>query len=132
MELHQDFTQLGTRQHGKHQAKSEIPMHPHTNFWVAVNNNFLDMCVLDRCKLFAKQKGKHGWRQIVTDVLKLEADLLRHLGIDAATFENEIETMRVYRDKFAAHQDLEYTVMLPTLDIAKKAIWFYTCPYRRP
>lgn len=99
--------------------------HPHRNFWLAVNGNFLDMCVLDWCKLFADKGGKHGWRKIVTDARQFEADLLAHLGLDAATFENEIETMRSYRDKFVAHQDLEYHGTYPTLDIAKKAVWFY-------
>ena len=33
--------------------------------------------------------------------------------------------MRYYRDKFVAHQDSEYIVILPTLDVAKKAVWFY-------
>jgi hypothetical protein len=99
--------------------------HPHKNFWVAVNNNFLDVCVLDWCKLFADKRAKHGWRQIVTDVQKFEAGLLHHLNLDAAAFENEIKAMRSYRDKFVAHQDLEYTAILPTFDVAKKAVWFY-------
>jgi AbiU2 len=97
----------------------------HPIFWRAVNNNFLDMCVLEWCKLFAAKSGKHYWGNIVTDAQKFEADLLRHLGCDAAAFEKEIKTMRHYRDKFVAHQDLEYTVILPTLDVAKKAVWFY-------
>src|SRR6266699_6877431 len=97
----------------------------HPIFWRAVNNNFLDMCVLDWCKLFAERGGKHSWRQIVTDAPRFEADMLRHLGLDAAIYKNEIETMRRYRDKFVAHQDLEYTAMPPRFDVAKKAVWFY-------
>jgi hypothetical protein len=99
--------------------------HPHRNFWVAVNNNFLDMCVLDWCKLCADKRGKHYWGKIVTDPPKFEADLLRHLNLDAEAFEHEINTMRSYRDKFVAHQDLEYSGIFPKFDIAKKAVWFY-------
>lgn len=84
------------------------------------------MCVLDWCKLFADKRAKHGWRQIVTDVSKFEEELLCYLGLDAATFENDFEKMmRSYRDKFVAHQDLEYSGIAPTLDVAKKAVWFY-------
>ena len=97
----------------------------HQIFWRAVNNNFFDICILDWCKLFADKRGKHGWRQIVTDISKFEAELLCHLGLDAATFESEIKIMRSYRNQFVAHQDLKYTTMLPTLNVAKKAIWFY-------
>ena len=68
----------------------------HPIFWRAVNNNFLDMCVLDWCKLFADKGGKHSWRQIVPDAPRFEADMLRHLGLNAAIFKNEIEIMRRY------------------------------------
>jgi len=97
----------------------------HPIFWRAVNNNFLDMCVLEWCKLFTDKSGQHYWGNIVTDSQKFEAELLRYLGLDTAAFEQEIKTMRYYRDKFVAHQDLEYIVILPTLDVAKKAVWFY-------
>ena len=33
--------------------------------------------------------------------------------------------MRRYRDKFIAHLDSDYTMLIPTLDIAKKAVRFY-------
>ena len=68
----------------------------HPIFWRAVNNNFFDMCVLEWCKLFADKQGKHGWRTIVTDPPKFEADLLSHLGLDTTTFENKI----LYRTLF--------------------------------
>jgi hypothetical protein len=29
------------------------------NFWRVVNGNFFDICVLEWCKLFADEKGKH-------------------------------------------------------------------------
>jgi hypothetical protein len=97
----------------------------HPIFWRAVNNNFLDMCVLEWCKLFTDKSRKHYWGNIVTDSQKFETEPLRYLGLDTAAFEKEIKTMRYYRDKFVAHQDLEYIVILPTLDVAKKAVWCY-------
>jgi hypothetical protein len=83
------------------------------------------MCVLEWCKLFGDNRAEHGWRKIVSDPRRFEGDLLLHLGLDAGAFEREIEMMRSYRDKFVAHQDMGYTALLPTLDIAKKAVWFY-------
>jgi hypothetical protein len=69
--------------------------------------------------------GKHSWSQIVIDVPKFKEALLQHLGLDVAGFENEIKTMRFYTDKFTAPQDLEYSVILPPPDAAKKAVRFY-------
>jgi hypothetical protein len=39
---------------------------PHRDFWVAVNNNFFDMCVLDWCKLFTRKSEKHYYRRCQT------------------------------------------------------------------
>jgi len=78
-----------------------------SDFWRAVNGNFLDMCVLEWCKLFADKKEKHHWRKVVSDPARFEAGLLRHLGLDEVAFQREIDTIRKYRDKFVAHLDLE-------------------------
>ena len=37
------------------------------NFWATVSNNFLDMCVLDWCKLFGERDGNYSWKRIFTD-----------------------------------------------------------------
>jgi hypothetical protein len=47
------------------------------------------------------------------------------MGLDEAAFQKEIEAMRRYRNKFLAHLDSDYTMNIPTLDVAKKAVWFY-------
>jgi hypothetical protein len=47
------------------------------NFWRVVNGNFLDICVLEWCKLFADQRGKHYWGTIVKDPAGFKAGLLR-------------------------------------------------------
>jgi len=57
--------------------------------------------------------------------LQFEEQLLRHLGLEADAFKEEIRGMRHLRDKFIAHLDSDYTVTIPTLDVAKKAVWFY-------
>jgi hypothetical protein len=95
------------------------------NFWRVVSGNAIDMCVLEWCKLFADSKDKHHWSRIVADPAKFNAELLRHLGIDAAAFAKEIEVMRRYRDKFLAHLDSDEVMNIPSLEIAKQALWFY-------
>jgi hypothetical protein len=43
------------------------------NFWRATNANFIVICVLEWCKLFADKQGKHYWKKIVTDAESFEA-----------------------------------------------------------
>ena len=97
----------------------------HVDFWRAVSSNFLEMCVLEWCKLFGDKRGKHYWGKIVTDVSGFEAGMLRHLGLEADAFEKEICVMRLYRDRFIAHLDSDYVANVPRFDVHKKAVWFY-------
>jgi hypothetical protein len=89
-----------------------------------VNGNFVDMCVLEWCKLFADRNGKHFWGTVVTAPDSFKAGL-RHLRLDEGAFQNKIEEMRRLRDKHIAHQDSDSIGYTPKLDIAKKAVWFY-------
>jgi hypothetical protein len=106
--------------------------HPEASFWRQVNGNFLDMAVLDWCKLFGDQKdtpyrrlGKHHWRRVVSDPEKFEARLLVQLNTNAEGIAALITKMRDYRDKFVAHLDDELTMYLPELDAAREAVTFY-------
>jgi len=104
----------------------DYSLHPASaNFFRVANGNFIDICVLEWCKLFADKKGKHYRENVVADKAGFEAELLKHLGIDEAAFEKEIERMRQYRDKFLAHLDSEEIMNIPDLEIPKKAAWFY-------
>ena len=95
------------------------------NFWRVANGNCIDMCVLEWCKLLGDKNGKHYWGKVVTDPLSFEAGLLRHLGMNDAAFQKEIEIIRHYRDKFLGHLDDDLTMNIPGLDVAKAAVWFY-------
>ena len=101
------------------------PAHPQVNFWRVMNGNCIDICVLEWCKLFADTKGKHHWGKIVTEPGVFTTGLLSHVGLSEAGFDQEIEAMKVYRDKFVAHLDCEHTMNIPMQDIAKKSVWFY-------
>jgi hypothetical protein len=83
------------------------------------------MCVLEWCKLFADKKGKHHWKNIVSDPDDFWTRMLRNLGTDEAGFHREIDIMLRYRDKFVAHLDSDPIMLIPALDAAKKAVWFY-------
>jgi predicted nuclease of predicted toxin-antitoxin system len=95
------------------------------NFWRVAGANFLDVCVLEWCKLLPDPKDQHHWSRVVSDTVGFKNVLLLHLGIDDATFEQEITAMRRYRDKFLAHLDSDLTMHIPVLDKAKQAVWLY-------
>lgn len=86
-------------------------------FWVNANGNFLSICVLEWCKLFGDERGKHYWRKVVSDPEAFIQGLLNNAEISEAEFDNYIMEMRTYRDKFVGHLDLEEVMHIPTLTI---------------
>lgn len=99
--------------------------HPHASFWRQANSDFLDVAVLEWCKLMADRRDQHGWRRIVTNPKAFEKELLDHLRMTPERFEEYVKTFRHYRDKFVAHLDADRVMDIPRLDAAKKAVWFY-------
>jgi len=106
--------------------------HSQASFWRQVNGNFIDIAVLDWCKLFGDQKstpsqrvGKHHWRKVVSDPNDFEARLLAQLGMDEKGLASLITTIRTYRDKFISHLDDELVMDLPILAPAHAAVTFY-------
>ena len=93
-----------------------------TQFWVAVNGNFIDICVLEWCKLFGDLRGKHSWKRAVSDPKSFQDGFLQDLELTEAEFNVYVVEMRTYRDKYVAHLDLVERFDIPTLDIAKKSI----------
>lgn len=88
-------------------------------FWISVNSNFADIAILEWCKIFADERGKHHWTKVVTDAATFQANLLHVLGVGDAAWDEYIKQMRFMRDKFIAHLDDELVMTLPMLDLAK-------------
>ena len=86
-------------------------------FWIGVNGNFLDIAVLEWCKLFDRQ-GKHFWGKVVSDQNVFLRGLLERLGLSDVEFEKYVRQVRVYRDKFLAHLDDEERMEIPFLQTA--------------
>lgn len=93
-------------------------------FFVNANGNFLDTCVLEWCKLFGDKRGQHYWRKVITDQDAFFVGLLQSLKLTEADFEDYINAMRTYRDKFVAHLDAEEIMSLPKLRTARKSVSF--------
>jgi len=93
-------------------------------FWVNANGNFLDIAVLEWCKLFADTKGKHHHSKALEDPAQFKLDLLVKLGLTDAQFEEYSESFKVYRDKFLAHLDEENIMNIPHMKISRRSAKF--------
>jgi hypothetical protein len=96
---------------------------PDASFWVIVANNFLDVCVMEFCKLFVEERnGRHFWKRVVTDQETFKAELLAKLDMTEEAYVTYLESFKTYRDKFVAHLDDERTMYTPQLDAARIAV----------
>jgi hypothetical protein len=103
----------------------DAPLAEVASFWRIVNGNFIDVCVLEWCKLLGDAKAQHYWERVVSDKERFKTELLRRLGLSEAEFELFRQKMRTYRDRFIAHLDSEFVMQIPTLDLAKTSVEFY-------
>ena len=84
-------------------------------FWRTINGNFIDICMLEWCKLFGDPKAKHHWSKCVTDEQRFRTGLYRAVGLNEEPFERYRLEVRAYRDKFVAHLDELNTIAIPNL-----------------
>lgn len=98
-----------------------------SEFWTSVNGNFIDIAVLEWCKLFGDPKDPHFWRKIATAPSGFEQGLLSALGpgMNLEGFQYYVKTVRTYRDKFVAHLDHDLLANVPSLDDSWLAVQFY-------
>jgi hypothetical protein len=96
-----------------------------TEFWRAVNSNFLDVCILEWCKLFGDHRAQHHWSKRVSDPAAFEKALHRQLNTTTKEFEEYRVSVRLYRDKFVAHLDSDKVMHIPWLGKAQSSVWFY-------
>ncbi|WP_424318912.1 hypothetical protein [Candidatus Methylomirabilis sp.] len=54
-------------------------------FLVNANGNFLDICVLEWCKLFGDSRAQHHWKKVTSDPDKFFRDTLIYSHFDRST-----------------------------------------------
>lgn len=88
-------------------------------FWIDANGSFVDIAVLEWCKLFADRRGKHHWSKTVENPESFLAGLYARLGITHAEFLDYVQTVKHPRDKFIAHLDDERVMYVPFMRPAR-------------
>jgi hypothetical protein len=95
-------------------------------FLVSANGNFLDIAVLEWCKIFGSVKEKHNWGRIVIDNNLFENGLHENIDCTKEEFTIYQDVMLTYRDKFVGHLDEENTMDIPDLTKAiKSTLYLY-------
>lgn len=75
------------------------------DFWIRMNGNFLDMAVLEWCKLFADLNGKHHWSCTFANKKEWKLKLFAQMKMSSGQFKNELKLVSDYRNKVVAHLD---------------------------
>jgi hypothetical protein len=102
------------------------PKFPRAEIWATINSNFLDVAVLEWCKLFADPSATHGWRKVLVDPGPFLAQLLADCGVSDVEWTAYLQKMRRYRNKFVAHLDDSNRMDIPEMGVAEKAaIYLY-------
>jgi hypothetical protein len=98
------------------------------NFWVGANGAFLDVAILEWCKLFTERPtkrggGRHHWRSVIIDRPQdFMSGLLSRLGASEAEWEQYAKSVVHYRNKFVAHLDDERTAYPPFMWAARSSV----------
>jgi len=85
------------------------------DFWINANSNFLDISVLEWCKLFGEWNGKHHWKQVVPKPATFLHDLCEGIDVTEDVFNAHRNEMKTYRNKFVAHLDAGRQMRIPSL-----------------
>jgi hypothetical protein len=94
-------------------------------FWLTVYGNFLDVCVLEWCKLFGNRNGEYHWGKVVSDPSALKREFLRLYGVDDVSFRELWDKIKDYRDDFVAHLEEQETTVIPNVNVAYQLTAFY-------
>lgn len=86
-------------------------------FAIVSRNNFLEVAILNWCKLFADAGGKHHYKKVILDAAKFETRLSTALKMELSAFEDAAKAVAHYRNKEIAHADVYYEIDIPRLDL---------------
>ena len=94
-------------------------------FWLSVHGNFVDVCVLEWCKLFGNQNGKFHWKNVMSNPDLFRQELLSMHGIGDAELKKLWKEVKDYRDDFVAHLEEQETTRIPNLNVPYLLIAFF-------
>lgn len=101
-----------------------------TEYGATVNSNFIDMGLLEWCKIFGNHEEKHHWKNIVSNKTLFRENMLKSIGIELKDLKKHWKKVLTYRNKFLAHLDSNEIMHIPTIEnTLKTAIFYYSYLY---
>ena len=94
-------------------------------FWLSVIGNFVDIAVLEWCKLFGNRNGKYHWSKVLLSPETFRSDMLNQLGLEQERFDSMYLTVKRYRDEFVAHLEDVETTTVPNMNVPYVLAWSY-------
>lgn len=96
------------------------------NYWIIIYNNFLDVAVLEWCKVFGSRNNATHWSKNVIDQDAFREGLLARLQITQQEWEEYWEQIKGYRDKYVAHHEFSPKIsQYPDFNYALVSCYFY-------
>jgi hypothetical protein len=96
---------------------------------VTINSNFIDMAVLEWCKLFGEEKHElHHWQWIIDNIDKRRAfkgGLLQTLACEKRDWSALRNRAIKYRNVFLAHLGSNRKMELPHLELIRRSVIYY-------
>ncbi|MBM4275174.1 MAG: hypothetical protein FJ126_04225 [Deltaproteobacteria bacterium] len=111
-----------------HRALSKYKSDFKQNYWILIFNNFLDISILEWCKIFGSKIEPTHWRSLVDNHDSFRLGLLKALDIDNSNWDDYWRRVKNYRDKFVAHHENSPGIThYPELDnIIKSSFYYYS------
>jgi hypothetical protein len=109
-----------------HKAWSESGRpHNDKDFWVNATGNFIDVAVMEWCKLFAEWDGPYHYRKIVPIRKDFREAMLKRLAKSQTEWDEYVSDVKTYRDKYIAHwEEKPPQLIVPVLDLARDSAIF--------
>ncbi len=95
-----------------------------SDFWMRANSAFFDMAVIEWCKLFSDNNGKHHWSLTFPKKQEWKNLLLRHMQLDEDAYDFELHKIRSYRNSYVAHLDEPKSMTYPLTEFMLKSSEF--------
>ena len=102
-------------------AMNESELVVNRSFWKRANGNFLDIAVLEWCKVFSERNGEHHWSRIFKLRQDWMREFLQHMGMSQKEFHAELQRVLKYRNKYVAHLE-PIPMKYPSVDFLLQSI----------
>jgi hypothetical protein len=96
-------------------------------YWLTVSGNFIDVCVMEWCKLFGSKSktNYYHYRNVLGDPDRFKASMLDMHALDEKSYLELWGSIKKYRDEFVAHLEKSENTPVPNMQVAGQLVDHY-------